>query len=413
MNRLSCFIVSLPLLASSLSAGESGKKPVLPPPDESAPAASRDHFQVSAGWMWRETGGVRFLSGSRSRTLAFPSLFGTSQLQDPGIGPADSFADRVYSDGYVGVDEGTANDGNTSLWGYGNAGQVAGDSIRFHGSGSRQAVSGSSHAESSGEWEGEDGGNAPVVQLDWWRQVSARFSAGAQMQWSLLQLDGSQNSSDFSAWHQRDSFGRSFTDVYDLHGVIAPQAPYSGAGLGFGPLLDNIPSAREFHESASGSDRAVYFNDVRQSLDLNVNTLSLGPTFAYRTDRLALQASAGFSLNIASWDADQRETLYLSRNGGSAKVVKEWRDHSSGTDLLPGFYLQSGATCQLTPSISVTGFGRYEWSDELEGSVGPSTFPCRPHRLVGGPHGGLPFLRIGAMLLVSGSETEKPALDAG
>lgn len=374
MTRLLRIVVSFPFLASSLSAGESGKTPVLPPTEESAPAAARDHFQVSAGWMWREIGGVRFLSGSRSRTLLLPSLFGTAQLHDPGIGPAARFADRVYSDGYVGVDQGTANDGNTSLWGYENAGQVAGDSLRFHGSGTRQDVSRGRDAQPGGDWEGDEGGNAPVVQFDWWRQVSSRFSAGAQFQWSLLQLDGSQNSSDFSAWQRRESFGRSFTDVYDLHGIIAPQAPYSGAGLGLGPLLDNIPSAREFHESASGSDRAVYFNDIRQSLDLNVNTLSLGPTFACRTDRLSLQASAGFSLNIASWDAAQRETLYLSRNGGSATVVKEWRDHSSGTDLLPGFYLQSGATCQITPSISITGFGRYEWSDELEGSVGPSTF---------------------------------------
>lgn len=374
MNHLSLVVACLPLLATPLAAGESGKKTVASPSENSAPAAARDHFQISAGWMWREIGGVRFLSSSRSRSLAFPSLFGTSQLHDPGIGPADSFADRAYSDGYVGVDGGTDNDGATSLWGYENAGQVAGDSIRFHGSGSRQAVSGSRHAESGGDWEGDDGGNAPVVQLDWWRQVSSRFSVGAQFQWSLLQLDGSQNSSDFSAWQRRDSFGRSYTDVYELHGIIAPQAPYSGAGLGFGPLLDNVPTAREFHESANGSDRAVYFNDIRQSLDLNVNTLSLGPTFAFRTERLAIQASAGFSLNIASWDADQRETLYLSRNGGSAKVVKEWRDHSSGTDLLPGVYLQSGATCQITPRLSVTGFGRYEWSDELEGSVGPSTF---------------------------------------
>jgi hypothetical protein len=324
--------------------------------------------------MWRQIGETRFVSGSRSGGLSLPSLFGSSRFSDPPIGASGSYADRRYADGYVGIDGGTANDGATSLWGYDNAGQVSGGAISYHAQGSRDAVSGGRERGPAGDWEGDDEGNAPVIQLDWARDVSPVLSLGAQLQWSFLQLDGSDRHSDFSAWQQRNSFSRSFTDSYDLRGVIPPQAPYAGAGLGFGPLLDNIPSRRDSHETAGATERAVYSNEIRQSFDLDVNTLSLGPTAAFRFQRLSLQASAGFLLNIADWDASQHETLYLSRNGGPKKAVREWRDHSGGTDFLPGFYLQAGLSCQLTQRLSLTGFGRREWSDKLEGQVGPSTF---------------------------------------
>ena len=351
-------------------AGESSKEPLPSPP----PPASPDHFQISAGWMWRQAGDVRFTSGSQSGSLGLLSRFGSSRRSDPPIGEAGSYADRRYADGYVGVDGGTVNDGATSLWGYDNASQVEGDTIRYHAGGSRRAVSSGRVAGPEEDWEGDDGGNAPVVQLGWWREVAPHVSLGAQLQWSFLQLAGEHRNSNFTAWQQQDSFSRSFTDTYNLQGIKVPQAPYAGAGLGFGPLLDNVPAGRDFRESGDGRDRADYFNDIRQSLDLNVNTLSLGPTVALRSAAWVLQANAGFALNIVDWDAYQQETLYLSRNGGPAKTVREWRSHKSGTDFLPGVYLQSAATVQLTPRLAFTAFGRYEWSQKLEGTVGPSSF---------------------------------------
>ncbi len=375
MTRLPSAVLCLLLPAAPAIAGEStAKDPVSSAVETFPPAENRDHFQVSAGWMWRQVGDVRFVSGSRSGSLALPSLFGGSRISDPPIGSAGAYGDRRYADGYVGVDGGTASDGATSLWGYDNAGQVGGGAVSYHAQGSRREAGGGHRNGPDGSWDGDDGGNAPVVQLDWWRELTPRFSVGAQLQWSFLQLDGDHRSSDFTAWRESRSFTRSFTDRYDLHGITAPAAPYAGAGLGYGPLLDNLPASRDFSERSAGGDRAVYFNKVRQSFDLRVNTLSLGPTAAFRNDRFALQASAGFALNIADWDAEQRETLYLSRNGGPAKTVRQWRDHEGGTDLLPGFYLQGGASCRVTPRLSLTGFGRYDWSERLEAGVGPSSF---------------------------------------
>ncbi|RYD25000.1 MAG: hypothetical protein EOP86_27895, partial [Verrucomicrobiaceae bacterium] len=145
MSRIPHTVLCTWLLAGSVTAGESGKRPLSTATaldSGQAQPLSRNHFQISGGWMWRQVGDVRFVSGSRSGSAALPSLFGPSRLSDPPIGDARTYGDRRYADGYVGVDGGTANDGATSLWGYENASQVAGGAVSYHAQGSREAVGG-------------------------------------------------------------------------------------------------------------------------------------------------------------------------------------------------------------------------------------------------------------------------------
>jgi hypothetical protein len=374
MRHLLLLAPCLLLPAVPLVAGESAKAPKAPLLEDPAAAPSRNHFRISAGWMWREIGDVRFVSGSRSRFESLPSLFGRPQSHPAAVGPPNAYGERRYRDGYVGVDAGTANDGATSFWGYNHSSQVSGDEIRFQANGSSNVVESRREVAPEAAWEEDGGGHAPVIQLDWGHDLSPALTLGFQAGWSLLQTDSAHRNSDFSAWQRSGSFHRSVTDTYNLRGIIVPQAPYAGAGLGFGPLLDNIPASRSSRDTAGPARQAHYFNDLHQSLDLNLNTLSLGPTAAFRANRFEFQAAAGLALNIASWDADHRETLYLSRNGGKPSAVKQWSSHASDTDILPGFYLQGGAGCQLTPRLSLHAIARYDWSDKLEGSAGPSTF---------------------------------------
>jgi hypothetical protein len=86
-----------------------------------------------------------------------------------------------------------------------------------------------------------------------------------------------------------------------------------------------------------------------------------------------VQASAGLTVNVASWDAEQSETLLVSRDGGPAVAQNQWNDHGDDTDVLAGCFLQAGVSRELTESWRVSAFGRYDWVDEVDFRVGPST----------------------------------------
>jgi hypothetical protein len=64
----------------------------------------------------------------------------------------------------------------------------------------------------------------------------------------------------------------------------------------------------------------------------------------------------------------------VSRRGGAYRKTKEWRSSNSDTEVLPGFYLETYATVQLSSRWSLFAAGRYDWAGSLDGSVGPSEF---------------------------------------
>lgn len=340
---------------------------------ESAPVQRRDHFRISGGWMWRNLDGVRFHSGSRAQNFRLPSMFSEGR-QDPMIGSANVYGERMYADGFVKIDAGTDSDGATSSWGYEDASQVDGGLMHFHATGARQTASTGTHFEDAGQWGFDGSGGAPVVQFDWLHDSGPLWSAGLQIQWSFLSLDGNHRGSNFSSIQEGSDYKYHFTDTYDLQGVIPPRAPYQGSGAGNGPLLNNVPSSRSRVETRIGGGQVDFFNEIRESLEVDVNTLSVGPTLNAQFGPAAMQLAAGFVLNIAHWDATHEESLMFSRNGAREIQVTQWRAQDSGTDLLPGFYMQGAVSVPLTERITLIGFGRYEWSKALESTVGPSTF---------------------------------------
>lgn len=371
---LQILAVSLPqLFVSSAIAGVAApKEPVAPPLEE--PTASPRAFRFSAGWMYRSLGGVEFQPGSRSQSVRLPSLFGSASLREPAIGAADGFADRLYDDGFVRVDQGTATDGSTAYWGYDSSSQVQGEFLDFHANGRRSEAGGSSSYAAPDPWGFDADGGAPVVALDWSRAVGPRWALGVQAQWSFLGVDGNHEDTNFTATQSGAEYALGFVDRYALQGMIPPLAPYQGSPAGNGPLLDNIPASRSRSESMQSGGQALFFNDLRESLDVEVHTLSLGPTLAARLGPSEVQLSAGFAANITQWDASHRETLQVSRDGGRATRLTQWEEHSSDTDILAGFYIQGAVSLPLTERLSLAAFGRYDWSQSLDGTVGPSSF---------------------------------------
>ena len=88
-------------------------------------------------------------------------------------------------------------------------------------------------------------------------------------------------------------------------------------------------------------------------------------------------------MNIANWDAEQTEKLSIRNTFAgppdpqqlSATTFSErnWRDRASGTDVLPGFFMQAALSRELNAAWSVNAFGRYDWTGSVDVGVGPSS----------------------------------------
>ena len=189
--------------------------------------------------------------------------------------------------------------------------------------------------------------------------------------------------------------------------LLIPAAPYNGTTAGPGPLIPNQPTNRtvttantttttndpggstttttstqttDGFSEVVGSSSAVsvttadFFSTISESMDVDLHTLSFGPRFSWELSRLRVGLSTGLAINIADWEATYREDLYVSRNGGKARLLKSYRDNDGGTKVLPGFYLEANANVRLTERIALFAGGRYDWADSLTGSVGPSSF---------------------------------------
>jgi hypothetical protein len=211
------------------------------------------------------------------------------------------------------------------------------------------------------------------VQFEWIQPFGDSWNVGISGSFSFFHADASRNLATFSANRSRIEYAISYADTYSLQGAIPPQAPYAGTPNGPGILLTNIPANRVAIQTVSGGESANAFNSISADFDLNLSSLSLGPVIEFARGPFAFQASAGLTVNIASWDADQNETLFVSRDGAPAAAQSQWREHDSDTEVLAGFFIQAGVSRQLNDSWSINCFGRYDWVDDIDFHAGPSS----------------------------------------
>jgi hypothetical protein len=340
----------------------------------SAPATRSGGWRVSGGFLHRASGDFDWNAG----TMSTPSLV-TIGLGDnyPGIddiGPADAYADRTYLDGFVRLDGGTVdNGGDTWNWGYQNASQLSGSLLSMHGGDGRRSEFSASSDNDRGALGGELDGNAPFIEIAYMNPWRDNLSFGWQGAFMFLSTDSGGAASTFTAGRSRTDYGISYTDVFDLGIVIAPQAPYAGSITGPGPLLPNIPVSRTPVETVIGGETVNAFNSIRTDFDLNLSTLSFGPVLEYASGPWAFTGSSGFTVNFADWDVGQRETLYVSRSGAAPTSQNTWNHSRSGTEVLPGFYIQAAASRQITENWSLQVIGRYDWVADFDMTAGPSS----------------------------------------
>jgi hypothetical protein len=346
-------------------------------------------------------------------------------------GPATINADRTYSNGYVNQDAGTPTFGDTWFWGYNQASQVSGGTLSYQttapgtvntttttgGGGSMTTYSPTQSSTSSLSqdlnWSTDLSGSGWFGRLE----SPAIFSKDAlavsvELGYSYAGADtGRRNNSVFNAHQQTrtrttttttpavtagsviDTTTLTITDRYDVSGFLVPGAPYTGTLVGPGSTITNRPASRTVTPntvstgtasngtagptSVSSSERittADFFSTVSETLDVDLHTLSLGPHVSWEKSRVRLGLSTGLAINFANWDAGYREDLYLSQNGGKSRRLASYQNQDSGSEVLPGFYLEANANVRLTQHLSLFAGGRYDWAGTLDGQVGPSAF---------------------------------------
>ena len=375
-------ILSSPLLlALMLSAAQAGGKSPSPVGKESAPppAPPLGHWKVSLGASYRSLGGISFDTGSYAPSFRLPSL-GRNHQGFPNVGSVSDYGDRSYDDGYVFKDGATGNPqsfapDSTWNWGYRSGSQVSGDSLNFHASSSNYSSNSSIDSNQPGGWSEDVEGLAPELALAFLFDLKPHFRLGPSLALSILTADSAHSGSNLVARQSWQSGRTTVSDSYPLDGIVAPGAPYSGTYGGPGPVINNKPGSRNISRQNTGRGSREYANQIRESLDLDLYTFSLGASMELDiTPTLFLTLGTGLALNVADTDAAFSEELTVSRNGGKASTVKRWEDQQSELEVLPGFYVQAGLGYQFHPQWSVSAYGRYDWSDSVSGQVGPSTY---------------------------------------
>lgn len=318
-------------------------------------------WRFSAGAAYRQIGDLNWTTQTQSAGWLLPSLGADIHITGA-AGPTTGAANRTYADGYVNPENNTPITGNTWYWGYESGSQLQGTSLVFHGQG--DTINLTQSTLTSGDWTDENlDGFGPLLQAEWVRRINAEWSWSVLGSFLFTGFDSDHTGGTFTATHQ--SLNQTVTDSYDIGSFFIPSAPYHGDFAGPGPTISASPTSRTTQTLDQSDD--TYRNVVTQSFDLNLFTLSLGPTIEWHHGKWGLQAGAGVAVNIANWKASQRETLL--RND---EPVANWLTRESSTEALWGGFMQVAVHRALDHDWHVSAFVRYDWSQGIEAQVGPS-----------------------------------------
>jgi hypothetical protein len=331
-------------------------------------------WKLSGGWQMRSLGEFSLHTGARSAGFLLPSLIelrGNTRFR---AGNETDVSDRFYDNGYVLQDIGTEVDGLTQHWGNTQVGQIRSDTVVFDAS-SVSARSASARRDFGIATWGEDVEEAgPWIAFSrslWQRNA---WSIGADLQASYTPFTASDSFRSLLASQSSAFSTATLRDTYTLLTQDPLPPIYQGEPDSDGAIINAIPASRTRGQGPRGADAIRFWNQGSTDFDLDTFSFSLGASAVWNWHPVQLTVGAGAVLQIADWEANQRETIFAQRAGGARRTVRTWTDHAEDTAYLPGFYLQAGLCYALTSAWSLELFGRYDWSDALEGSVGPSAF---------------------------------------
>ena len=285
---------------------------------------NRWHLRV--GGAYRSIGGIDVTTRGYSNHLSLPSLVGRSRSGSvSGIGDLSGYADREYDDGYVRTSGPTPGTGETWHWGYHNGSQVAGGSLSLHKSGGLSHRVSRSSSGGVNRWDDSPEAAGPFIEFDYDLMNVGGVAIGPQLGFMWFGFDAENTSTTFNQTQVGRSSRNHAIDTYDLRGIIPPLAPYAGGAGGPGALLRNKPDSRRSYRTSAGSQTAHFHNAITEALDLDVYTFSLGGQARADLGRIGVTAAAGLTVNITDLTATRRETLFVSKGGGSQRATRVGR----------------------------------------------------------------------------------------
>jgi hypothetical protein len=301
-------------------------------------------LQTSGDWQWsisagpsvRNVGMLQVNAGYRSSVGIIPSFVGSDSLTVPPIGDENAYADRFYNDGYVREDAGTSTDGSTWFWGYDNAGQVQGSQLAYSATGAQSILRDAYRVPPSGPNSRDSlRGFAPHIQVDARSPYQiAGFRFGLSAGFDFTRVEHASIFSSFTGTQFRDDFRLDYEDRFELGGVIPPQGPYMGNFGGPGPVIPNQPFSRSVTPVLLFTDTAAISNEVWNSIDIDVFSLTFGPTFQRSWGPVDFSVQAGVILNVYNWQARQAERLNATNSSGTT-VVARWSEGDRGQNSVP------------------------------------------------------------------------------
>lgn len=224
-------------------------------------------------------------------------------------------AQGVYDDGYV-KDDATGNAGGlTSNWGYTGASQydAATHTLQMHATSSFSTTQ-------SGDGDGKPyPGFELAYGANFWYWRSARV--GWELGFGLLPITISESFANAPATINRTTYN------FDTGNLVPPGAPYQGGAGGTGPLIPR----NYFSSSTEQIDGGTVSGT--QSLNVNLYTLRLGPTFYWDLSQsVGMSLGAGPAIGLVSGDYSYNETI--SAGGFSVN-----NGRISGADIVFGGYV--------------------------------------------------------------------------
>jgi hypothetical protein len=371
-------------------SGKAVKDAAVVQPEEENP------WRFTVGPQWREIGKVDWRTGSAASSFRLPWLVGRGRNSSSGSGTSvpSGTGDHAYDDGFVNQDGATFTTGTTWFWGYDNASQLQGNDLLFHSaSNSSFTRFSSSFSErlKRSSWSDDLSGAGVFAKLESPELLRRQgLSVSLEMAYSWAHDDTSNFTRDVYHAEQASRLvtggvNGTIEDRYDVTGIFLPLAPYEGTFGGPGVTIPNAPYSRTFlGGSGSGEEvtetrTAVFSSDVHESFEVDLHTLSFGPRVNWACCQdVRMGFGFGLALNIADWNADYEETLTVRQNGHSARLLKRWEAEESGTEVLPGFYLEAMCQIQLAERLAAYLAGRYDWSEDMSERVGPSRVSFEP-----------------------------------
>lgn len=355
-----------------------------------APAPEKPKWKVSAGVIYREINSHTFKTDSYSKDYNIPAKARNRSYSFSPPGDMNATAERDYIDGYVRKDVWTDLDGGTWNWGYDSGRQVQNDTLALSWVGKERTDFTRETSIVRGEREkGSDNNSGVYLRAERILKEAGPVDFGLRLDASRLAFSSSGDCTTFRDSQRWAMYRQYNQDFYSLAGTgITPaSSPYRGNADAPGPTINNRPDSRNFGKStriSSGFYDA--FNQVTESLDMDLYTLSLGMSLTADYERLFVAGAVGPTLTIADIDASYDETLYESSNGGSSSILAYWSDTNGNTEYSVGLFVQGELGLRLIRGFELSVFGRYDWIENVSGSVGQTRYVVNPE---GGSFGGV------------------------